>query len=153
MSKTDAPRPYPIFFSDYTREEMSAIISKTASSFLEVTDRKDSAKKSQHHSEKIKFYSRIILEVFYPICKDLNEIQYLIQIYYDQLLSSAAVDGGGGDDESGDRVMNTWNRLKPFLKQALTQIYLRQSMYQPVKSKPGEEVSIVRSYSLFIFWF
>lgn len=151
MSKTDAPRPYPVFFSDYTRDEMSAILAKTASNFLELTDRKEKNKKSKH-AENIKFYSRIILEVFYPICKDLNEIQYLIQIYYDQLLSSAAAAAATSNDDgneavTSDKLLGAWNKMKPFLKQALTQIYLRQSMYKPVKTVgSGEEVSYLINF-------
>lgn len=136
MSKTEMPRPYPIFFSDYTRDEMSMILAKTAISFNQVTSSSSSSssqtQSSQRHAENIKFYSRIILEVFYPICKDLNEIQYLIQIYYDQLLSAAAESGGN------DQMMTAWNRMKPFLKQALTQIYLRQSMHNQNKSLTEE---------------
>jgi arginine/lysine/ornithine decarboxylase len=137
MSKTEMSRPYPIFFSDYTRDEMSMILAKTAISFNQVTSSSSAssqAQSSQRHAENIKFYSRIILEVFYPICKDLNEIQYLIQIYYDQLLSAAAESGGN------DQMMAAWNRMKPFLKQALTQIYLRQSMHNQNKSLTSEEV-------------
>lgn len=156
MSKTDAPRPYPIFFTDYTRDEMKVILEQTASSFIELANPCKDNMPKYHHAEAIKFYAKTILEVFYPICKDLNEIQYLIQIYYDQLMSSLAAEeqtdennqrgtGPGGED----RMMSDYRRIKPFLKQALTQIYLRQSMYKPpVKTRAGEEVSWKKSASL-----
>lgn len=153
MSKTDGPRPYPIFFSDYTREEMSYILAKTAGSFVEAfVDFNKEDNTIYRQSEAIKFYSRIILEVFYPICKDLNEIQYLIQIYFDQLFNSLAKEPI--DDKQfcnkGDQIIATWNRMKPFLKQALTQIYLRQSMHKEVKTTFGEEVCIlIKQFKIF----
>jgi Cdc6-like AAA superfamily ATPase len=145
MSKTESPRPFIIYFNEYNKEEMYAILKKTAINLLTIQDQSlnggqfqiksiPAAQQSNQHFN-VEFYIRVILDVFFPICKDLNEIQYLIQIYYDQLICSVA---GSSDDDtnSKDAGVNTyqkmliaWNKMKPFLKQALTQIYLRQSMF------------------------
>ena len=135
MSRTDAPRPFVVAFSDYTKDQMYVILKKTACSLVTVQDTFNnrfniemSSQQEAKKSQNIEFYARIILDVFYPICKDLNEIQYLIQIYYDQLLSSAE------SATSQESLLSVWNKMKPFLKQALTQIYLRQSMFTSTSS-------------------
>lgn len=92
--------------------------------------------KSSNHSD-IEFYVRMILGVFFPICKDLNELQYLIQIYYDQLMcsiNSNEIDTKSETD-TYKKMLSAWNNMKPFLKQALTQIYLRQSMFETGSKK------------------
>lgn len=120
MSKTESSRPFVIYFNDYNKEQMNQILKQSAIDLLSVQCKKDS------YSD-IEFYTRIILDVFFSICKDLNEIQYLIQIYYEQLLTSMEKSDQGKD--SYEKMMIAWNKMKPFLKQALTQIYLRQSMF------------------------
>ncbi|RNA28015.1 origin recognition complex subunit 5, partial [Brachionus plicatilis] len=122
MSKTESPRPFVIYFDDYNKEQMNQILKQSAIALLSMQPEQ----KKRNYSD-IEFYTRIILDVFYPICKDLNEIQYLIQIYYEQLLSSMQNNDKGKD--SYEKMMIAWNKMKPFLKQALTQIYLRQSMF------------------------
>lgn len=135
MCRTESARPFVIYFNDYTKEQMNQILKKTALSLISMqeaykqTKPSRKSKISNNHSE-VEFYTKIILDVFFPICKDLNEIQYLIQIYYDQLLNSMnQTDLSDKDDY--EKMMIAWNKMKPFLKQALTQIYLRQSMFTP----------------------
>ena len=117
---------------------MHVILSKTARHLVTRQDmsggksgedaQADGSGGSKHNVE---FYARVILDVFFSICKDLNEIQYLIQIYYDLLLTNAATPQGQGTNEMGEdtnkRMVAMYSKIKPFLKQALTQIYLRQS--------------------------
>ena len=136
MSKTEAPRPFVVAFNDYTKEQMSIILKKTACALVSVQDTFNNRFNTEFDQEanksknlNIEFYSKIILDVFYPICKDLNEIQYLIQIYYDQLMSSADSSNQLQEKDSYEKMLSVWTKMKPFLKQALTQIYLRQSMF------------------------
>lgn len=141
MSKTGSARPFVIYFNEYSKDQMNTILKRTALSLISAQDpvkEKDSKKslkrKSTNEHADVEFYTKIILDVFFPICKDLNEIQYLIQIYYDQLLNSIDQSNKNRDQpekDSYDRMMSAWNKMKPFLKQALTQIYLRQSMFNP----------------------
>ncbi len=150
MSKTEAPRPYLVAFSDYTKDQMCAILKKTACSLIsaqhEFNNRASSQTEMPSHNFNIEFYAKIILDVFYPICKDLNEIQYLIQIYFDQIMTSTTESSQElNEKDSYDKMLSVWNKMKPFLKQALTQIYLRQSMFNSTSSKAqvsggGEEV-------------
>lgn len=87
---------------------------------------------------------------FHPICKDLNEIQYLIQIYYDQVLNtiskSQSTTAGRKEQSSYDKMLSVWNSMKPFLRTALTQIYLRNSITQSSNdeqlSKEFENISL-----------
>jgi Cdc6-like AAA superfamily ATPase len=146
MSKTEAPRPYVVAFSDYTKDQMCIILKKTACSLIsaqhEFNNRVGSQTATTHQNINIEFYAKIILDVFYPICKDLNEIQYLIQIYFDQLMTSTTEASQDlNDQDSYDKMLIVWNKMKPFLKQALTQIYLRQSMFNSSsltsKNQPG----------------
>ena len=149
MSKTEAPRPYIIFFDDYSKDQMCDILKGTARCLAEANinillnestvDRKlDYKSTKKFYADQIEFYAQIILDVFYPICKDLNEIQYMIQIYYDNLLNTVYLDSKLGNDlemSEADKsdpykyMMKVWNKMKPFLKQALSKIYLRQSMF------------------------
>lgn len=142
MSKTESPRPFVIYFDDYNKDQMNQILKQSAISLLSI----QSDNKNRNYSD-IEFYTRIILDVFYPICKDLNEIQYLIQIYYEQLLTSMQNCDKGKD--SYEKMMLAWNKMKPFLKQALTQIYLRQSMFNST-AKPNKLTSPARDEILSI---
>jgi Cdc6-like AAA superfamily ATPase len=153
MSKTEGPRPFVCAFTDYTKEQMCVILKRTACDLVLVQDmfNNDDGGEDMQMSQKcknlnIEFYSKIILDVFYSICKDLNEIQYLIQIYYDQLMSSSSgmSDNASQLTEKGsyDKMLAVWNKMKPFLKQALTQIYLRQSMFTstvPMSNKTSSQ--------------
>ncbi len=132
MSKTEAPRPFKIHFNDYTKDEIYKILLSSAAKILS----RNADSTTNSHKKKlseIEFYARIILDVFFSVCKDLNELQYLIQIYYDQLLNSVETMRQSKDKEectsSKDNMLIVWNKMKPFLKQALTQIYLRQSLF------------------------
>jgi Cdc6-like AAA superfamily ATPase len=143
MSKTEAPRPFIIYFNDYTKEQMYLIIKKTAKNLVKIQEEYNSSIgedfKNLSQYFDIEFYARIILDVFYPICKDLNEIQYLVQIYYDELISSTIAETSVLKNnetlDSQKRMISKWNRMKPFLKNALTQIYLRQSMFNSSNEK------------------
>ena len=142
MSKTESPRPFIIHFNDYNKEEMYAILKQTACSLVAAQENfQNRFNEAEPNSDpnrfmNIQFYTRIILDVFYPICKDLNEIQYLIQIYYDQLMNSMEID----NNLTYEKMLSVWNKMRPFLKQALTQIYLRQSMFDS-SSKISNKIS------------
>ena len=143
MSKTEAPRPFIIYFDDYTKEQMYVIIKKTAKNLVKIQEEYNTSIgenfKNLSQYFDIEFYARIILDVFYPICKDLNEIQYLVQIYYDELITSTIAETSELKNnetvDSQKKMISKWNRMKPFLKQALTQIYLRQSMFNSSNEK------------------
>lgn len=178
MSRTETPRPFIIFFDEYNKDQMCVILKKTASYLVSLNAKsaqyqaklraiKDNMTKSAstnadqdesqmyQHMESlnsVEFYAQIILEVFFPICKDLNEIQYLIQMYYDQVMSSinTAMSMPAGEEESSEgkktdsaykRMMKVWKTMQPFLRQALTQIYLRQSTFQFSTHKQDTAVS------------
>ena len=108
MSQTETPRPIQILFQNYTKDQMFDILTQS----LICTDSDDSENKLM--------YTRIILDVFYNVCKDLNELSYLIETYYQQLKLASS-------DSNMDNTISLWNKIKPFLKQALTKIYLRES--------------------------
>lgn len=133
MSRTESPRPFIIFFNDYTKEQMKTILQKSAKLLVAIqscsnTDLVNSSNEKEH-LESVQFYSKTILDVFHPICKDLNEIQYLIQIYYDQVLTTISnTTNSKKEKNSFEKMLTVWNSMKPFLKQALTQIYLRNSI-------------------------
>ena len=141
MSKTESPRPFVIYFNEYGKEEMYTILKKTAIALLTIQDNSLKSLNANSNSGgqffNVEFYIRIILDVFFPICKDLNEIQYLIQIYYDQLLCSVNANEieTSSEKDSYSKMLMAWNKMKPFLKQALTQIYLRQSMFNSTNAK------------------
>lgn len=133
MSRTEAPRPFVIYFNDYSKDQMKAILQKGAKLLVAIqnysnADLVNSATEKEH-LESVQFYSKTILDVFHPICKDLNEIQYLIQIYYDQVLDTISQTANRYREKSSyEKMLIVWNSMKPFLKQALTQIYLRNSL-------------------------
>ncbi|CAF0705128.1 unnamed protein product [Brachionus calyciflorus] len=143
MSRTESARPFIIYFDEYTKEQMNVILKQSAISLISIQDYHKSSKRNNYHD--IEFYTKIILDVFFPICKDLNEIQYLIQIYYEQLINSVEK-SDRTERDSYEKMMSAWNKMKPFLKQALTQIYLRQSMFTST-SKP-DKLSPFRDESL-----
>jgi origin recognition complex subunit 5 len=113
VSNTELQRPYCIYFNDYTKEQMYAILCKGYES--------SSQDSNNRHS-----YTRIILEVFYSICKDLNELSYIVDTYYSHLCESMTT---MFNSEDQNNTMAIWNKMKPFLKQALTKIYLRESFH------------------------
>ncbi len=134
MSRTEAPRPFVIFFNDFTKEQMKLILQKSSKFLVAMQNYTNSGQVNiateKEHLESVQFYSKTILDVFHPICKDLNEIQYLIQIYYDQVLNTISNTASINRKEksSYEKMLTVWNSMKPFLKQALTQIYLRNSI-------------------------
>lgn len=163
MSKTEAPRPYIIFFNDYSKDQMCDILKSTARCLAETNinillnesttklSKSDCTTTKKFYADQVEFYAQIILDVFYPICKDLNEIQYMIQIYYDNLLNTIYLNNSRlnaelelSDAERNDPykyMMKVWNKMKPFLKQALSKIYLRQSMFNFSDGNGGEKSS------------
>lgn len=60
-------------------------------------------------------------------------MQYLVQIYYDQVVTSMkAMKPRSADEAEQDsytKMHAVWNNMKPFLKSALNQIYLRNSIF------------------------
>jgi origin recognition complex subunit 5 len=112
VSNTELQRPFCIYFNDYTKEQMYSILCKDYG--------------SSHDSSNRYSYTRIILEVFYSICKDLNELSYIVDTYYSHLCESMA---SLTNNEDHTNSMAIWNKMKPFLKQALTKIYLRESFH------------------------
>jgi len=140
MSQTDSQKPVCIFFKDYTKEQMYEIL----------------VKKNQRSCEKDSnktLYIHIILEVFYYVCKDLNEINYLIESYYQQISMMMSSSKSDSNVDS----MKVWNKMKPFLRQALTKIYLReafdfnsQSNDRDNISKELESLNIASSQSSFL---
>jgi hypothetical protein len=60
-------------------------------------------------------------------------MQYLVQIYYDQVVTSMKAMRPKSSDEpeqdSYTKMHAVWNNMKPFLKSALNQIYLRNSIF------------------------
>jgi hypothetical protein len=105
MSQTETSRPIQILFQNYTKDQMFNILTRDD----------DDDEENDDDDNKL-MYIRIILDVFFTICKDLNELNYLIETYYQQLKSA-----------SSESTINLWNKIKPYLKQALTRIYLRES--------------------------
>jgi Cdc6-like AAA superfamily ATPase len=157
MSKTESPRPFNIYFGEYNKDQMYTILKNTAIDLLTIQENsmrtltenaetrqlKSGPASQPNNFFNIEFYIKVILDVFFPICKDLNEIQYLIQIYYDQLLcsiNSNEIDTGAEKD-SYQKMVVAWNKMKPFLKQALTQIYLRQSMFNSTNASANKILS------------
>ena len=144
MSRTEATRPFIIFFNDYTKDQMKAILQKTAGTLVSIqynTEKKGAnAVGNEEHTKNVQFFAKLILDVFHPICKDLNEMQYLIQIYYDQVVNSIkSYDGQGAHKKdaqnSYEKMLIVWNNMKPFLKQALNQIYLRNSAFESTSKR------------------
>jgi hypothetical protein len=109
MSQTDTSRPIQILFQNYTKDQMFEILTKLSSMNGEDND-----------DENKLMYIRIILDVFFTVCKDLNELSYLIETYYQQLKVASS-------DGNMESTIGLWNKIKPYLKQALTKIYLRES--------------------------
>ena len=154
MSRTEAPRPFVVFFNDYTKDHMRQILLKSAKTLVTIQSFTNSdlvnSSTENEHLESVQFYSRTILDVFHPICKDLNEIQYLIQIYYDQVLTTISKSenrvGCSKEQSSYEKMLTVWNSMKPFLRTALTQIYLRNSITQSsneeLLSKEFENISL-----------
>jgi origin recognition complex subunit 5 len=154
MSRTEAPRPFVVFFNDYTKDQMKQILQKSAKTLVAIQSYTNSdlvnSSTENEHLESVQFYSRTILDVFHPICKDLNEIQYLIQIYYDQVLTTISKSEntivGRKEQSSYEKMLTVWNSMKPFLRTALTQIYLRNSITQTSNeeflSKEFESISL-----------
>lgn len=106
MSLTNIQKPFSIYLNQFNKQQLLNILA------IKYENKKN-------NNELIdKNYINIIIEVFYSICKDLNELSYLIDTFNNNLLLNNQL--------STNRI-NLWNKLKPLLKQALTKIYLRES--------------------------
>lgn len=147
MSRTETTRPFIIFFNEYNKDQMKVLLGKTAQSLVTI---QYNAENTEEHINNVQFFAKIILDVFYPICKDLNEMQYLIQIYYDQVVTSMkAIDQTSTSEQGTDsytKMHAVWNTMKPFLKSALNQIYLRNSIFDS-SSKITNKISNVAKKS------
>ena len=83
MSRTEATRPFILFFNEYTKDQMKVILQKTAQSLVSI----------QYHGEmnmldhvnNVQFFAKIILDVFYPICKVIQK--RLTSYFYNQCMS------------------------------------------------------------------
>ena len=113
MSQTDTSRPIQILFQNYTKDQMFEILTRLSS--LE-----SSVEHEEDNDENKLMYTEMIINVFFTVCKDLNELNYLIETYYQQLKTAIS-------DSNMVSTIGLWNKIKPYLKQALTKIYLRES--------------------------
>ena len=67
MSRTEAPKPFVIFFNDYTKDQMKQILHKSAKTLVAIqnytnSDLVNSATENEH-LDSVQFYSRTILDV------------------------------------------------------------------------------------------
>lgn len=118
MSQTETSRPIQLLFQNYTKDEM-----------FEILVQSNTETEDEDNENKL-MYTRIILDVFFAICKDLNELNYLSEMYYEQLKTVSS-------DSNMSSTIGLWNKIKPFLKQALTKIYLRESFSIDNNSSPS----------------
>jgi len=67
MSRTETTRPYAIFFNEYTKDEIKILLQKNAQYLVAIQYYGENRKTD--HVNNIQFFAKIILDVFYPICK------------------------------------------------------------------------------------
>jgi len=67
MSRTETTRPFIIFFNEYSKDEIKVLLQKNAQSLVAIQYYDE--KHKTDHVNNIQFFAKIILDVFYPICK------------------------------------------------------------------------------------
>ncbi|XP_013394402.1 origin recognition complex subunit 5 [Lingula anatina] len=108
--------PFPIYFQDYTKEELLEIMALDSPEDYPVTFYKS--------------YITLVLSVFYLACRNLAELRHLAQLNFPLYVEPI---------KSGDATISEsrklWKHIEPFLKKALQTVYLRE-----VSSKQWESM-------------